>query len=1078
MKISKTAVLALGWVLLTAGLGLMVVNAAGTSTPYKDLLVDLNNAVQHFNKVVFITGSSDSKVEITRIGGDPLVWIDANNFVVINSWSNENSNEGSRRNTILWWKNNKIIWTDNIWSVILWWENNTIKDSSDGDDSFQNVIAWWKGNTVENSDNSVILWWEGNTEKKSNFAVIVWSNNNIENWLNSLVVWKNNGVTKENSVAFWSNAQVNNKNSFLWSNWSYSVASANVFVVNWENGMVVGGNKAHKFAKLSVSGSLVIGGWSPSCTAWVIKKVGDCFCACDWNTRNALHWGVNCSRSCAGGTISDPVCGSDISCPDASTSYQWSCEAWQLVLGSWSHFIDKYNYLNWLCESEAGTLKLCRGDLSSAIINCNISAYAGNICGTAINSCVDWWKYVPDEADPHYPEGWKDVDDGTRYRYCKYWARVQLCDSNSFCGNEKWECVNDSTEVEGTRVYGPDYVSWICTKDGKYQNCTKMSEVQCGKWAEKTYDLNDFDLESDFFKEWLCARWKPQQRAKSEDGRRYEWKCVKETHGVTYEVACKFFLDPECGTEKWKCKIWDSSNPGGTTPTRQCTNGSETQNCALTGCVWKKPDINSHFYTWSDSLLTGNVNVTLRTRAEAQFTGVNKCSYVCDDGYILTWGVCTPCLSWTWNLSAPDTCVLGSWWYCRINSGLVYDWWLPSTAAESWEYIAPVSGVDMNITCYDERDLDMNNGWWKRKKVGGNRVQDGKKTQPEHSCIFSCNEWTYCTSVSHKVSCETPKCVVWNLGDSRYYEIWWTPEIDNENLDQIYLQMGYTFVDDASVNTKPKFQQYVSGHQRHFDHGRYVGSWGCWYRCPEDNRFVWSDGVVLCYDTWTVARLRAEAGQTWSWKCLGEDDIYGYFYIDDDSRNPIVDTWWTYAPRKTWIDWIEWLKQDGVSCLFTCDNSPDSIEEQYFKVEKEYVKTDHTGYHGYLVTGDSVYNCVPKKCGNRDIYTSLKWSQSCHSCEAWTVPSHQGELYSQFNLPISCERYTCPRGMHFNEPVKDACVSNHHTGLNCPSWSTLVSWWKCVKCIYDCEVPDLATWKCTYKPNDPNLPSYCSEYMH
>jgi hypothetical protein len=38
---------------LTAGLGLMVVNAA-TVEQYKDLLLDLNNAVQHFDTVRFI----------------------------------------------------------------------------------------------------------------------------------------------------------------------------------------------------------------------------------------------------------------------------------------------------------------------------------------------------------------------------------------------------------------------------------------------------------------------------------------------------------------------------------------------------------------------------------------------------------------------------------------------------------------------------------------------------------------------------------------------------------------------------------------------------------------------------------------------------------------------------------------------------------------------------------------------------------------------------------------------------------------------------------------------------------------
>ena len=470
--------------------------------------------------------------------------------------------------------------------------------------------------------------------------------------------------------------------------------------------------------------------------------------------------------------------------------------------------------------------------------------------------------------------------------------------------------------------------------------------------------------------------------------------------------------------------------------------------CALNWCVWEKPDSHSHFWTWSDSWVVGKINVTLRTYAEAK-KKANKCSYVCDDGYILTGGVCTPCVPWTWRAVAPDTCTLGSWGYCRIYSGSVYDWsWFPSHAAENWNEIIPISGVDMNLTCIDERNEDRDNWWWNWRydnKKGW--IKTNKRLQPKHSCIFSCEKGYYCTSVSHSVSCKQPECVMWNLGNA--YLIGWEPDINTPGLDEYYLQAWYTFV--SSVETTGQFNQYIKNNS------------GCWYRCPEENRYS-SGGVVLCYDTWTVAQLKAGAWSSGSWRCLGEENIYGYYWIDDDSRNPEEDTEWTYAPRKTWDGWIEWLKKDGVSCLFTCDNPEDSHEEGLYHLETDlYVETDVEGMRGEIKYSPWTFDCVPNKCGNRDIYTSItgypEWWTPCHPCKNWTVPYLSWDLY--YGLPISCELYVCPRGMKFNES-KDACVSQPIKWWKCPVWASLTRKW-CVRCIYRWEQPDYETWVCTYR---------------
>ena len=106
MKISKAVVLSLWWVFMTAGLWLMFVSAAE-----KTLELNLDNAVQHFNRIKFISSwNSNSVVDMTRVWGlDPLIKIGANNFVITQTWSTEKNTIGwTKGNTVLGWVSNNV----------------------------------------------------------------------------------------------------------------------------------------------------------------------------------------------------------------------------------------------------------------------------------------------------------------------------------------------------------------------------------------------------------------------------------------------------------------------------------------------------------------------------------------------------------------------------------------------------------------------------------------------------------------------------------------------------------------------------------------------------------------------------------------------------------------------------------------------------------------------------------------------------------------------------------------------------------------------------------------------------------
>ena len=370
MKISKTAVLTAWSALMIAWLWLMFVSAAD-----KNLYVDPNNAIQHFEKVriVPIESGDNSMADIVKKWN--LFWIETDyNFALSRSWTDANQISGNTMwSSILGWIVNRILW--GIYNGILWWKNNKITTGNN------NGILWWENNEI-GGNYSVIFWWKGNEIWWSwSYSAIVGGSGNKINGSYSVVVWRNNNTAKwYNSVAMWSGSKLNATSSFLWTDGIYSgnFTTNHVFAVLWDKGMVINATGAHDLAQLTISGVLVVydDKNAPKCTPetkWVLKVVtGDnsttnqeCFCSCDGSWRNVLHEWSNCVELCKDDDLKEsPECGDVVE--DCSDPYHyhytwssviWACAKGQLVRWTWAFFVSStrewtglINYINRSCQ--------------------------------------------------------------------------------------------------------------------------------------------------------------------------------------------------------------------------------------------------------------------------------------------------------------------------------------------------------------------------------------------------------------------------------------------------------------------------------------------------------------------------------------------------------------------------------------------------------------------------------------------------------------------------------------------------------------------------------------------------------
>ena len=658
MKISKTAVLALGWIFLTAGLGLMVVNAAATDQ-YKDLLLDLNNAVQHFDTVRFINQAQDSKVDLKRVGStspsDPLLGITAvNNLIITESWSNENQIWSNVSNSsILWWKWNKITWWGMWRNVILWWGWNTVNAG------WRDIILWWSWNEISNTRYWAILWWEWNKIWNTTYSTIIWNKNEVKG-NNSIAVWKSNKVNGSNSAVLWVSWVVNGSNSFLWTDKSFTVTNADVFVVNWENGMVIGGNKAHSLTKLTISGSLFIGMQSTNCNAdhkWAIKimdnprTTGKCFCSCNGSGWNSLNGKGSCIDVCAGTNNNMiPVCGTSTTCPGLDTSYQWSCEVWQLVQWEWAHFIDKNNVLHWQCMTDNGAIRPCQGSVPSWCPSSHETASCWGIPDTC-----SVWVLVPNENDPDYLSGhvWTD---GKYHWLCKNGAEdPKDCTTNEVCdfahfrvGDPSSGCLPGSTRQNPDTNFNGSSLNlrWTCELDGRPQICRKDAVVQCN-WNETVQKLNELQA-NPYFNDNRCLAWHGEGWVINTGAGTYTWSC----RAWSDVKSCTLYLYPKCSTTVGQCEIWSpSSLPWGQwkctnrTVSITCPSGEETvntwYNCKSPNWSWIVVyDLTNSQQDW-DRVKPTEWDLTRkcydsRSTHSGEPTGSGQCQFKCNENFYCT----------------------------------------------------------------------------------------------------------------------------------------------------------------------------------------------------------------------------------------------------------------------------------------------------------------------------------------------------------------------------------------------------------------------------------------------------------
>lgn len=361
MKFSKTAVLTLSCVFSVAGFWLLAVSASN-----RNISFELSNMLQHMQKVILITTGDDTRATITNIGGD-LVGLETNNFILTQTWENENKILQSSGSSILWWIKNEI--TNWEYDVVLAWSWNKIYNSK------FSAILWWESNELSDSDSSEILGWKGNNLKWVASVIPWWLNNTISGDY-SVVVWNNSHVTWNNSIALWSGSNVNANNSFLWTDWEHwdeILSVDNVFSVISRSGMVINTGTANRMAKLTIRWPIIVsesvnddsivcggGNWW-----WILKvKRNDnkiCLCSCNWSGWNSMfgnQW--NCTSVCKDPIT--PLCGNSVSkfCDsNIKNQYSWSCDVWNVVEWTWAYLMDKNDILHWSCQTDDGQSVSC-----------------------------------------------------------------------------------------------------------------------------------------------------------------------------------------------------------------------------------------------------------------------------------------------------------------------------------------------------------------------------------------------------------------------------------------------------------------------------------------------------------------------------------------------------------------------------------------------------------------------------------------------------------------------------------------------------------------------------------------------
>lgn len=345
---SKTGILAISILLCFSSITLVKADKA--------ILADLTNAVQHITEIRLI----DKIYTWSTLKKDKLsLNIKTNNFIITQSWNNNqiNNSEGV---SIIWWNNNKI--SSSKYSTILGWTwNHLVADYA--------TIWWGKSNIIQAwSTWATIIWWEYNKiTRNSTYSTIIWWKDNTISWTDSTIAWNNNTLTGNYSVILGSWVNLNWNNSFVWSDWTEKriINQNNTFFILWKSWMAINSESAHAYTKLTIWGSLIIsandendnniscGNWK---WAWIIKFTWDsrwCFCVCNGSGRNSLLWDGTCEATCRWEyNWLNPQCWESVTINKDNQNksyYIWTCKNWFPITGS--YFVDSRNIIHRTCQT-------------------------------------------------------------------------------------------------------------------------------------------------------------------------------------------------------------------------------------------------------------------------------------------------------------------------------------------------------------------------------------------------------------------------------------------------------------------------------------------------------------------------------------------------------------------------------------------------------------------------------------------------------------------------------------------------------------------------------------------------------
>ena len=496
--ISKKSLLIIWGILCTASFWLMFVSAAD-----RILSTDLHNAIHHIDQVNFIpTGNVTT---VTMKNNQRLVQIDTDNFILWQSWGNQNNADGAGYGSILWGKKNKITWSYNI--ILGWYKNHS--------EWTHNSILWWEWNrlTLYQSYNTIIWWqdnqitWsnsyeEGRSEDFNYNVIVWWANNKINRSRNSVVIWTNSSVEWINSVVLWSNSHIKADNSFLWTDGNFSeetLQADDVFAVNAQSWVIINTNKAHSFAKLTLWWSLVLSDSDKQsdivCEWWqwewimkIEKSENDqlCLCSCDGYGWSSMSSKGRCLSTC-NQSMEPPKCGTEVNlvCP-YRMMYSWSCENGKVIEWTWAYFVDKNDVVHRSCQTSDGQVASCSGTISQDI-------EFKETCMKQIWLCVGWWRY-----DSNGNGCSADITCKPGYQFNE---ETQNCELIWTCKNKRWDYYSDDKTLFNDKLNKGFFFS-----NNAYDWYMPLWESAANNIKRQCVEREDFDPINDAHKcKFACA---------------------------------------------------------------------------------------------------------------------------------------------------------------------------------------------------------------------------------------------------------------------------------------------------------------------------------------------------------------------------------------------------------------------------------------------------------------------------------------------------------------------------------------------------------------------------------------------